>query len=130
MSSTIPAATFTLPLAATVAIALALLGGTIALAGIIAFRRHGTTVNPMQPQETTSFVRTGIYRITRNPMYLGLAATLVAWAVYLGNTAALLLLVAFVAYMTEFQIKPEERALLMKFGPEYADYKSMVRRWL
>lgn len=63
-------------------------------------------------------------------MYLGLALVLVAWVMYLPNAAALLLIPAFVAYMTEFQIKPEERVLLTKFGSEYADYMATVRRWL
>lgn len=63
-------------------------------------------------------------------MYLGLALGLVAWVMYLENAGALLLIPAFVAYMTEFQIKPEERALLRKFGFEYADYMATVRRWL
>lgn len=63
-------------------------------------------------------------------MYVGLTIGLVAWAIYLENAGALLAIPLFVAYLTEFQIKPEERALLSKFGPEYADYMASVRRWL
>ncbi len=63
-------------------------------------------------------------------MYLGLALALVGWAMYLANLAALLIVPAFVAYMTQFQIKPEERALLAKFGPDFATYMAAVRRWI
>jgi protein-S-isoprenylcysteine O-methyltransferase Ste14 len=63
-------------------------------------------------------------------MYLGIAFVLLGWAIYLANLAALLLVPAFVAYMTRFQIKPEERALLEKFGSNFADYMAAVRRWI
>ena len=84
----------------------------------------------MKPETTASIVTTGIYRVTRNPMYLGLAFVLMGWATYLANLAALLLVPAFVAYMTRFQIKPEERALLAKFGLSFAEYLAAVRRWI
>jgi protein-S-isoprenylcysteine O-methyltransferase Ste14 len=63
-------------------------------------------------------------------MYLGLATLLVAWAVYLGSLAALVVLPGFVAYLNRFQIEPEERALVERFGAEYEAYRSRVRRWL
>jgi protein-S-isoprenylcysteine O-methyltransferase Ste14 len=63
-------------------------------------------------------------------MYLGLTLALAGWAVYLSNAGAAFLVPVFVAYMTRYQIKPEERALLAKFGPEFAEYMSRVRRWL
>ena len=62
-------------------------------------------------------------------MYVGLACGVLAWGAYLRNFAALLCIVIFVAYMTQFQIKPEERALQEKFGDEYTGFKSRVRRW-
>ena len=124
------AASISLPGASIVAFTFVLIGGGIALAGVSAFRQHCTTVNPMKPETTTSVVTAGIYRVTRNPMYLGLAFVLVGWAMYLENLAAMLFVPAFVAYMTRFQIKPEERALLAKFGPSFADYMAAVRRWL
>lgn len=109
---------------------IALVGGGIAIAGVVAFRRHDTTVNPTKPESTNSVVSDGIYRFTRNPMYLGLAIFLAGWAVFLENAAALLVLPAFVAYMNRFQIRPEERALIAKFGAGYAEYMSSVRRWV
>lgn len=130
-SSTIfSVASFSLPGTSILAFAIAVVGGGIAVAGVYAFRQHSTTVNPMKPETTASVVTVGIYRITRNPMYLGLVFALVGWAIHLANFAALFLVPAFVAYMTRFQIKPEERALLAKFGPSFADYMAGVRRWI
>lgn len=87
-------------------------------------------MNPIKPMTTSSLVTGGAFRFTRNPMYLSLLLYLIAWAVYLSNVWALLLVPMFVLYINEFQIKPEERALSSLFGPEYAAYKEMVRRWL
>lgn len=124
------AASFPVPGGFIVAFAIAIIGGGIAVAGVHAFRRHDTTVHPMKPETTVSIVSDGIYRFTRNPMYLGLVLVLMGWATFLSNLAALLLVPAFVAYMTRFQIQPEERALLEKFGPGFAEYMAAVRRWI
>ncbi len=112
------------------ALALAVLGAAVALAGVVAFRRARTTVNPLTPSAAGSVVSGGIYRFTRNPMYLGFLLALAGWAAHLSNAAAALLLPAFVAYMTRFQIKPEERALAAKFGLQFTQYMSRVRRWV
>jgi protein-S-isoprenylcysteine O-methyltransferase Ste14 len=113
-----------------VAIIPALAGGLFALAGVVAFRRARTTVNPLTPQASSSVVTRGVYRMSRNPMYVGFLFVLVGWALYLGNLGALLLLPLFVLYMSRYQIAPEERALLQRFGSEYASYTARVRRWL
>lgn len=126
----VPALTFTLAGNSAIALALVALGGALAIAGVVAFRGKRTTVNPLTPSASSSVVSSGVYRVSRNPMYLGFLLALVGWAVYLSNAGAALLLPAFVAYMTRYQIKPEERALLAKFGPEFAQYMSRVRRWL
>jgi protein-S-isoprenylcysteine O-methyltransferase Ste14 len=73
---------------------------------------------------------TGIYRFTRNPMYIGLLMTLLGWAAFLASLPALLFVIAFVLYMNRFQIQPEERALSSLFGADYAVYRARVRRWL
>lgn len=112
------------------ALALALAGAAFSLAGVISFRRARTTVNPTKPEKTSSLVCSGVYRVTRNPMYLGLLLVLVAWAVFLSSGWALLGPLAFMLYIDRFQIAPEERALSALFGPTYAVYKSQVRRWL
>jgi protein-S-isoprenylcysteine O-methyltransferase Ste14 len=114
----------------TLAVAIALLGGVFSLAGVISFRRAKTTVNPMKPEKASSLVRSGIYTITRNPMYVGLLLVLVAWAVFLSSAVALAGPVAFFFYIGQFQIGPEERVLAKMFGPEYAEYQTKVRRWL
>jgi protein-S-isoprenylcysteine O-methyltransferase Ste14 len=112
------------------AIGLVAAGVGIDLAGVAAFRAASTTVNPMSPGATSSMVTSGIYRFSRNPMYLGFLLGLAGWAVYLSNTVVLLFLPAFVLYMNRFQIGPEERALALKFGEPFASYCRSVRRWL
>jgi protein-S-isoprenylcysteine O-methyltransferase Ste14 len=113
-----------------VALAIASIGGMVAMGAGIRFRRANTTVNPLEPQAASSLVTTGIFRYTRNPMYLGLLFLLVAWAVLLSSPFALLGPIAFVTYTGRFQIAPEERALAALFGAEYAAYQARVRRWL
>ncbi|MFK7954939.1 MAG: isoprenylcysteine carboxylmethyltransferase family protein [Lysobacterales bacterium] len=113
-----------------------LAGGLIALALILdlsalwAFRKAQTTVNPLSPERSRSIVRTGPYRVSRNPMYLGMALILTAWVVWRGQPLGLFLVAGFLAYLTVFQIKPEEAALAAKFGEPYGDYLRSVRRWL
>lgn len=113
-----------------VAALLAAAGVAFALAGGQAFRRAQTTVNPLKPEAASSLVVVGVYRHTRNPMYVGFACMLLGWAVYLAAPLALLGPVLFVAFITRFQILPEERALAEKFGPEFEAYRQKVRRWL
>lgn len=105
-------------------------GIAVALSGVLAFRRAKTTVDPRVPQQSSSLVIRGIYRYSRNPMYVGFLLLLMAWAFYLTSAAALALLPLFVLYMNRFQIAPEERHLLRKFGAEYQAYLTQVRRWL
>ena len=94
-------------------------GAAIGIAGVWSFRRARTTVNPWRPHASSSLVVSGVYRRTRNPMYLGLLLALVGWAVYLANGFTLLLAGAFVPYMNCFQIQPEERALEQAFGKDF-----------
>ncbi len=121
-----------LPLAVRIAalLIIALAGGAIALAGDMAFKRAKTTINPLKPQNATALVTSGVYRYTRNPMYVGLALVVLGWAAFLGSAVALLGPVVFVAYITRFQITPEERVLSAKFGADFSAYTSRVRRWL
>ena len=117
-----------LRLGATAAIALAGIG--FSAAGVLEFRRARTTLNPTKPEEASSLVSSGVFRITRNPMYVGLLCVLVAWAVFLASVWALLGPVVFVLYIGRFQIAPEERVLAKLFGGEYTDYQARVRRRL
>ena len=125
-----PRLSVALPGRAALALVLVALGLGVTAAGVIAFRKQRTTVNPLTPHASTAVVSSGVYRVSRNPMYLGILLALAGWAVYLSHAGAALLVPAFVAYMTEYQIKPEERALLAKFGSEFAQYMLRVRRWL
>jgi protein-S-isoprenylcysteine O-methyltransferase Ste14 len=118
------------PLTTALAVLVALVGLGCAAAGLLAFSRARTTSNPFRPAEASALVTGGIYRFTRNPMYLGLLTVLLAWAIYLSSLAALVVLPLFVAYMNRFQIGPEERALSGLFGEQYAAYCGRVRRWL
>jgi protein-S-isoprenylcysteine O-methyltransferase Ste14 len=107
-----------------------LLGCGICLAGIWQFSRANTTIDPTKPEKTQQLVSNGIFSITRNPMYLGMALILIGSIIKFNHSGALLALVFFVLYITYFQIKPEERIIQRLFGQAYQDYKNTVRRWL
>ena len=126
----LPMTDFALPAKAALAAVLAAAGLCVGLVAVFQFRKARTTVHPMKPQESSALVVGGIYRATRNPMYLGVLLMLAAWAAWLANGAALVLLPCFVVYMNRFQIAPEERALDARFGAAFADYRRAVRRWL
>ena len=113
-----------------VAIVIALIGIGAGIAGIWSFYKARTTINPLEPSQATHFVSGGIYKLSRNPMYVGLACCLVSWAIWLSYLLPWLGVLLFVAYMTRFQIIPEERVLRQKFGNEYQNYCLKVRRWL
>jgi protein-S-isoprenylcysteine O-methyltransferase Ste14 len=113
-----------------VAIAIALAGIAFNVTGITSFRQAQTTINPMKPESASSLVCTGIYRVTRNPMYVGFLFVLMAWAAFLSSPWALLGPLAFFLYISRFQIAPEERILSSLFGTEYVHYKAKVHRWL
>ena len=112
------------------AVVLVCVGQGIGIAGMVAFRRAKTTVNPVKASLASSLVIRGVYRYTRNPMYVGLLLTLLAWAVFLANPFAALWVAVYVLYITRFQIIPEERVLTSLFGAEYEAYKGRVRRWV
>lgn len=126
----VPAADFPLPARPAIALGLVALGVGVAVAGVILCRRAKTTVNPLKPEAASGLVVSGIYRLTRNPMYLGMLVVLVGWAAFLANYVAFPVAAIFVAYLNRFQIAPEERALAMRFGPEFSTYSASVRRWL
>ena len=108
----------------------ALLGFAVAAAGMIRFRQAGTTVNPIAPSNASSVVTSGIYSVTRNPMYVGLVLVLVGFVTWLANPLGVLFVAGLGAYLHRFQIEPEERLLVAKFGDEYAAYLKSVRRWI
>lgn len=125
-----PGLGFSLPARRLCVLALAITGAATVIAGVVSFRLAKTTVSPLQPQRASSLVVVGIYRFTRNPMYLGMLALMLSWAAYLENAGALLLVPGFIFFLSRFQIEPEERALRAIFGAEFDDYQRRVRRWL
>jgi len=105
-------------------------GVLTAALGVLAFRRSGTTVDPRYPEKAAQLVTAGIYRFTRNPMYLGMALALAGGALLLGNWLCFVVLPLFMAYLSRFQIRVEERHMDALFGDAFTRYRARVRRWL
>lgn len=112
------------------AIIFVVFGLAVTLLGAAAFRRAQTTLNPLKPETASALVVNGVYRYTRNPMYVGFALALAGWAIYLSALLAFFGPVLFVLFITHFQIIPEERVLRVKFGQQFDVYQQRVRRWL
>lgn len=125
-----PPGQISLPGKAWFAMLFGLFGLFFPMLAVLAFHRADTTVDPRYPEHSKQLVIVGIYNLSRNPMYLGFLLLLTAWAIYLGNWLAGLLLPLFVIYLNRFQITPEERVLFKKFGTPYQQYLSRVRRWI
>ena len=130
VATLLPTLAFAVPGQAVVTSLLVAAGVVIALAGLARFRRAATTVNPMRPDNASSLVVSGIYRVTRNPMYLGMLLILAGWAIWLAHPLSLLGLPLFVVYMNHFQIRSEEQALRARFPEAFDAYARTVRRWL
>ncbi|NNK76980.1 MAG: isoprenylcysteine carboxylmethyltransferase family protein [Maribacter sp.] len=101
----------------------------IAIISLSQFFSRKTTIDTRTPFKTTKLVTRGIYKYSRNPMYLAILLVLLAWGLWLGNAFNTLVAAGFVGYMNKFQIKPEEEALTTIFGKEYQQYCTQVRRW-
>jgi len=98
--------------------------------GIIEFRKYKTTLNPLIPEESSALLTKGVFKFSRNPIYLALLNLLICFSIYLGSFFGLIILPLFVIYMNQFQIKPEEKAMLKLYGKEFENYCSKVRRWI
>jgi protein-S-isoprenylcysteine O-methyltransferase Ste14 len=107
-----------------------LIGISMLAVSVMAFLRARTTVDPISPDKATKLVTDGLYRFSRNPMYLAMLTMLLGVAGTIGNVASFFGPVVFMASITLLQIRPEERALRAVFGEEYSAYQSRVRRWL
>ncbi|WP_407333655.1 methyltransferase family protein [Enterovibrio sp. 27052020O] len=130
IASISPSSEFLMPYSKMLMVGFLVIGGVFGISGVLAFRRHQTTVNPTLKTTSTSLVQSGVYQITRNPMYVGLLCILMAAACYFANLYTLFGCVLFVFYMNMFQIEPEEMYLTELFPDEYPEYKNKVRRWL
>lgn len=125
-----PSLVFELPLRTLFVMICVASSGYIGIAGVLEFRRHQTTVNPHTPNNASTVVDTGIFKYTRNPMYLGLVVLLIGALFYWSSLASLWVIVAFISYLNRFQISAEERILSEKYGTQYTDYLTKVRRWI
>ncbi len=117
---------FQLPMAILTAIS----GVALVITSMLEFRRASTTIDPFHPEETTSLVDSGVFRFSRNPMYVSLLLVLIGWSIWLGSLYNLAVLAMFVSYITVFQIKPEEAVMKSLFGEAYEKYCRNVRRWI
>ncbi len=130
VSKMVPALTFSLNGSTALAVGLGVMGLSLGVMGVTQFRKAQTTPNPQALEKVSSLVTSGIYRYSRNPMYLGLVLILLGWAFYLSHFLAFVLLPVFILYMTRFQIQPEEQMMARKFGKTYQAYLNKVRRWI
>jgi protein-S-isoprenylcysteine O-methyltransferase Ste14 len=112
------------------AVVLTVAGVALMAGARAALVRAETTWRPMTPGQTTRLVSSGVYSVSRNPIYLGMLLVMFGWAVLLNSPGALVVSAAFVAYLDRFQIRPEERALTGILGQEYVEYRKRVRRWV
>ncbi|MDG1818849.1 MAG: isoprenylcysteine carboxylmethyltransferase family protein [Porticoccaceae bacterium] len=126
----LPVSIISQPRGLVIAVILLILGFSFAISGGISFRMAKTTVNPLKPEMASALVTSGVFKYSRNPMYVGLAIILLAWTMYLAAPFGLIGVLGFMAYIQRFQIVPEERAMHKLFGDEFEAYQSIVRRWL
>jgi protein-S-isoprenylcysteine O-methyltransferase Ste14 len=109
---------------------LIVVGFIFGIGGVVLFNKANTTVNPHKIEKANELVTVGVYKLTRNPMYLGLVLSLCAIGLRYFSIWSILSLIGFIMYMTIFQIIPEEKAMTKLFGARYLQYKSKVRRWI
>ncbi len=126
----IPVWQFAIPFQENTGLLLVVAGFLMTFSGVWSFRKAVTTVDPMHPEKANKLVTSGIYRLTRNPMYVGMLLVLLAWFVYLGSAINLLIVCLFVWFIDRYQIQPEEKALQQLFGEDFTRYCNATRRWL
>lgn len=121
---------FTFKGAVFTAVVFGVLGAVVVALALRLFRKADTTVDPMHPGKSSSLISSGIYRYTRNPMYLAMFLILVGVFFYFGSWLNIAVLLFFIRFMTQYQIKPEEKMLSKIYGDTYVEYCKNVRRWL
>ena len=107
-----------------------IIGLIIILSAIILFKKYQTTITPLNPSNATKLITDGIYKFSRNPMYLGLLLVLFGISIILNPIGGLFLIPLFILYLNLFQIIPEENAMVDLFKGEFLEYKENVRRWI
>ena len=94
------------------------------------FKNNDTTIDPRKPENSTELVVGGVFKYSRNPMYVGLTMVLVSASLFLGAWSGLVLIPVFILVINHLQILPEEEAMKKLFGEQYAEYCKNVRRWI
>jgi protein-S-isoprenylcysteine O-methyltransferase Ste14 len=112
------------------ALVLLLIGTMVFLAAVFVFLKARTTLDPVSPGRASKLITDGIFRWSRNPIYLAMLLWLMAWTIWLGNYLTLVFAGTFIWYMTQFQIRIEEDVLERKFGEDYQRYRERTRRWI
>ena len=107
-----------------------ILGLACAIPSFKLFARYKTTISPLKPSDATALVTEGMYRYSRNPMYLGLLLLTISSTIWFGTWFGIIINILFIFLINFLQIIPEEEALLTIFGEEYEEYKKNVRRWI
>ena len=106
------------------------LGIMTLIVAFLSFKKQKTTVNPLQPEKASSLVVSGVFKYSRNPMYLGLSLILLSAAIQFNFVGGILIVFMFIAFITKFQIIPEEIAMERLFGEEFIRYKEKTRKWI
>jgi len=118
------------PLRWTLAFVVFMTAGAFGIPALRAFRKAGTTIDPLRIDRVASLVTTGVYGRTRNPMYDSLVLLVSSWALVLGGFWVWAGPLALVLWLDRLQIRPEEAAMATRFGADYGAYRARVRRWL
>ena len=105
-------------------------GLSIFILAIKAFSRQKTTVNPLEPRQASSLVISGIFKFSRNPMYLGMLIILLSLSWKFNLIGGMIISLFFYIFITKFQIIPEEAAMNELFGNEFINYSNKTRRWI
>ena len=106
------------------------IGFLLLIVSIKSFIDSKTTINPLNLKKSTYLVTSGVFRFSRNPMYLGMLLFLLGTAIILNIIGGLIISILFIFYMNFFQIILEEKALENLFGKNYRNYRKTVRRWI
>jgi protein-S-isoprenylcysteine O-methyltransferase Ste14 len=128
LSTYVPIPPISIPMHLAIGVVFVALGTGISASGAVTFKRFGTPLRP--GAEPTHFVTTGPYRMTRNPMYLGLVTLLIGWFFLSESPYFLIPPVLFFLAVNFLLIPFEERLLVDRFGKVYDDYRKRVRRWV
>lgn len=111
-----------------VGVSLIVLGILVVIGPATAFRRAATTIKPFH--DSSALVVSGLYRYTRNPMYVGMVIVLIGVAVLLGDLSPFIMPFVFVPVLTVRVIRHEEQMLEECFGDDYREFMKTVRRWI